>query len=347
VNVPTKLAAFGAVSATVFAATLGIGAAVGPIDAPQPAIHTPSGGATHEMAGVDEMLAMEHTTDTPGGLEAARAGYTLTPESTVIDAGDVAEYRFTIEGPDGLPVTEFVEEHDKELHLIVVRRDLSGYQHLHPTRDTDGVWSTSADLRLPGTYRVLADFTPAATDEGLTLGTDLHVPGEQRPTPLPTPSRTAQVDGYTVTLTGELIPGSSSPLTLSVTKAGRPVTDLAPYLGAYGHLVALRSGDVAYLHVHPEGEPGDGTTAAGPTIEFAASVPSAGTYRLYLDFLHEGQVRTAEFTATAAVTGRGAPAAAATSNTPTRPPATDNTTTTSPAAAHDDRDGHHDNGEGR
>ena len=231
-------------------------------------------------------------------------------------------------------MNEYTKEHDKELHLIVVRRDLSGYQHLHPTRDAEGVWSTTTDLSVPGTYRILADFTPTASGDGLTLGLDLQVPGEQRATPLPAPSRTAEIDGYTVTLTGDLVPGSSSALTPSVAKDGRPVTNLEPYLGAYGHLVALRSGDVAYLHVHPEGEPGDGTTTAGPTIEFAASVPSAGTYRLYLDFLHDGVVRTAEFTATAST---DAPAAAA----------PDSSTTTPTSASHDDSDGHHSNGAGR
>ena len=79
---------------------------------------------------------------------------------------------------------------------------------------------------------------------------------------------------------------------------GRPVTDLQPYLEAYGHLVALRDGDLAYLHVHPLGSPGDGTTAPGPAITFAAAVPSEGAYRLFLDFRHGDEVRTAEFTAT-------------------------------------------------
>jgi hypothetical protein len=77
------------------------------------------------------------------------------------------------------------------------------------------------------------------------------------------------------------------------------VTDLQPYLAAYGHLVALRQGDLAYLHVHPDGEPGDGRTQAGPAIVFHTVAPSAGTYRLYLDFQHEGVVRTAELTMTA------------------------------------------------
>ena len=334
-NVPTRLAAFGALSAAVFFAALGVGAAVGPVDTQnQPTTHTPSIDGAHDTAGGDEMVAMDHTATTLGGLETSQAGYTLVPTETALEATDTADYRFTIEGPDGLPVNEYTKEHDKELHLIVVRRDLSGYQHLHPTRDAEGVWSTTTDLSVPGTYRILADFTPTASGDGLTLGLDLQVPGEQRATPLPAPSRTAEIDGYTVTLTGDLVPGSSSALTPSVAKDGRPVTNLEPYLGAYGHLVALRSGDVAYLHVHPEGEPGDGTTTAGPTIEFAASVPSAGTYRLYLDFLHDGVVRTAEFTATAST---DAPAAAA----------PDSSTTTPTSASHDDSDGHHSNGAGR
>jgi hypothetical protein len=115
------------------------------------------------------------------------------------------------------------------------------------------------------------------------------------------------VDGYEVQLTGDLVAGQASPLTLTVRKDGQPVTDLQPYLAAYGHLVALRDGDLAYLHVHPEGAPGDGRTAAGPEIDFVAEVPSAGTYRLFLDFQHDGVVRTAEFTA--ATSGAGAVAA--------------------------------------
>ena len=85
------------------------------------------------------------------------------------------------------------------------------------------------------------------------------------------------MDGYTVTLDGDLAPGQTSKLTLKVTKDGKPVTDLQPYLGAYGHLVALRAGDLAYLHVHPDGEPGDGKTTPGPDITFYAEVPSRAT----------------------------------------------------------------------
>jgi hypothetical protein len=102
------------------------------------------------------------------------------------------------------------------------------------------------------------------------------------------PSRVAEVDGYQVRLDGDLVPGKASSVRLSVSKDGVPVTDLEPYLAAYGHLVALREGDLAYLHVHPEGAPGDGRTPAGPEIAFVAEVPSAGGYRLFLDFQTDG-----------------------------------------------------------
>jgi hypothetical protein len=74
-------------------------------------------------------------------------------------------------------------------------------------------------------------------------------------------------------------------------------------------LVALRVGDLGYLHVHPEGEPGDGVTGPGPGITFMATAPSGGVYRLYLDFQHDDGVRTAEFTVRTTATAPGPDAA--------------------------------------
>ncbi|WP_235738846.1 DUF748 domain-containing protein [Nocardioides alcanivorans] len=187
--------------------------------------------------------------------------------------------------------------HEKQLHLIAVRRDLTGFQHVHPTLGERGTWRTELDLT-PGTWRVFADFS--AHGAPLTLGADLQVAGDYEPTEAAAESRTAEVDGYEVRLTGDLTPGSDTELSLAITKDGRPVTDLQPYLGAYGHLVALRAGDLAYLHVHPE--EGD----AGPEVVFHTNVPSTGRYHLYLDFRHEGVVRTAAFTLS---TSGAAPAA--------------------------------------
>ena len=72
--------------------------------------------------------------------------------------------------------------------------------------------------------------------------------------------------------------------------AGGPLAGVEPYLGADGHLVALREGDLAFLHVHPEESDTPGT------IRFAAELPSAGRYRLFLQFTHDGRVTTVAHT---------------------------------------------------
>lgn len=298
-NTPTRLAAFGAVAVAVFGIALLVGRAIGPVDVEEPSHDTHAGDATgghaqHEPAGP--------TTEIPGGLMTSQDGYTLTLTDSRAEPGGAVPVSFTITGPDGAPVTSYDVQHEKQLHLIAVRRDFSGFQHVHPTL-ADGTWSTDLALT-PGTWRLFADFK-ATGAEALTLGSDLAVDGRHDAAPATQDSRTATVDGYEVTLDGDLTAGADAKLTLSVSKDGTPVTDLQPYLGAYGHLVALRSGDLAYLHVHPDGEPDDGKTEPGPDVVFHTAVPSDGTYHLYLDFQHDGVVRTAAFTVTAGGTAEG------------------------------------------
>ncbi|WP_433789642.1 hypothetical protein [Actinoplanes sp. CA-252034] len=299
-NTAIKLGGFGIGLAAVFTAALGLGSLFPAATPATPAAHGGHASTPPEQNTPTAVL--------PAGLQISQDGYRLTPLSGSLPVGTPQPFRFQITGPDNRPVTAYTTTHDKDLHLIVVRRDLSGFQHVHPELGSDGIWSIPLAVPAAGQYRVFADFKPSGHD-GLTLGADVPAAGDYRPTPLPAAARTTTVDGYTVILTGDLTPGASSKVTLSVSKDGKPVTDLQPYLGAYGHLVALRDGDLAYLHVHPDGEPGDGRTTAGPDVGFHAEVPSTGAYRLYLDFQHDGKVRTAEFTAVAgSVTGVPSPA---------------------------------------
>ncbi|WP_328399832.1 hypothetical protein [Nocardia sp. NBC_00403] len=241
-----------------------------------------------------------HAAGAPGGLQITQVGYTLDLENTVVRPGDI-DFRFRILGPDGRAVTDYTALHDRELHLIVVRRELTGFQHVHPVRAADGTWSVRLNLQQAGTYRVFTDIAPRALGRAITLGADLAVAGDYAPQPIPASTRTFDVDGYEVALDGDLVPGEGRDLTLTVRRDGDPVTDLQPYLAAYGHLVVLRAGDLAYVHVHPHGEPGDGVTAPGPGITFHTAVPGPGTYRLFLDFKHGGTVRTAAFTLPTAI----------------------------------------------
>jgi hypothetical protein len=294
-NTPVKLATFGLGLVAVFTAATGLGSAVGPVGpvaastADEHEMDTEA-GAPHDDAGHEASPA-----DLPAGLTVSQSGYTLALAERSLPAGAATPVAFRVLGPDGEAVTRYDVDHDVDLHLIAVRRDLTGFQHVHPELGQDGTWRVPLALD-PGTWRLFADFTPTALGENLTLGADLAVAGGYAPAPLPAGTPTAEVDGFTVVLTGGLEAGAESELTLSVSRDGRPVTDLEPYLGAYGHLVVLRDGDLAYLHAHPLGEAGGAPPAAGPHVRFATTAPSAGTYRLFLDFQHEGVVRTAEFT---------------------------------------------------
>lgn len=299
-NTTTSVTLFAAGLAVAFAGAAGIGNAVGPIGststAPHETAHSPSTDDVHSPSTghADDAQA---DSGSPEGLSSSLQGYALQLETPTLQASRSSELAFRLLGPGGRAVTAFTPTHDEDLHLIVVRRDGTGFQHLHPERDPAGRWSTPITLPAAGAYKVFADSAPGQSTEALTLAADLAVPGDFQPASPAAASRTAQVDDYTVTLAGDLVAGTSSPLTLSVSRDGRPVTDLEPYLAAYGHLVSLRVGDLAYLHTHPDGAPGDGRTSPGPAIAFGVEVPTSGEYLLYLDFKHEGAVRTATFTA--------------------------------------------------
>jgi hypothetical protein len=291
-NTPAKVAGFGVALAAIFGITLGVGNAVGTVSDP-PAAHDEGHDAGDDKASESDGSAADPAADLPGGLMVSQNGYTLNLADQQLAPGRDVGLAFTITGPDGQPVTAYDVEHEKRLHLIAVRRDFTGFQHVHPELGSDGTWTTQLDLTA-GQWRVFADFKATDADP-LTLGADLAVSGDYEPVTRASETRTAVVDGYTVTLEGDLEASADARLTLSVSRDGEPVTDLEPYLGAYGHLVALRAGDLAYLHVHPDGTPGDGSTQPGPDVVFYAAVPSTGDYHLYLDFKHQGVVRTAAF----------------------------------------------------
>jgi hypothetical protein len=216
------------------------------------------------------------------GLAVASDGLRLIAPST-LRAGVREDVAFRVADDHGATVRDFEVEHTKKLHLIAVRRDLTGFQHLHPAQVADGSWRVPLTLRDPGAYRLFADFTPHG-GQATTLASDVLVAGDFAPRPLPAPAARTSVDGYDVALAAS--GDRDATLRFTISRDGAPVTT-EPYLGASGHLVALREGDLAYLHVHPH---------EGDDVAFGAEFPSAGRYRLFLQFQHEGRVHTATFT---------------------------------------------------
>jgi len=275
VNAGTKLAGFAVVLALVFATAAFAGGQID-IDPVSPKDERNAMGAGH---GGEEMVAQAVR-----GLAVSDNGLTLELARTGATPGKRFELAFRIVDRRGRTVRDFDVEHTKRMHLIVVRRDLTGFQHLHPSQNADGTWSVPMALPDAGSYRVFADFSVDGKPH--TLADDLTVDGAVRSRALPAPVESVAVDGMRVRLTkGATKAGAESELAFEVTRDGEPVA-VEQYLGAKGHLVALRRGDLAFLHVHPD----EGS------LKFEATFPTAGRYRLFLQFQVDGRVHTAAFT---------------------------------------------------
>ena len=221
------------------------------------------------------------------GLGVAEGRLRLVADDRILTPAQNATFRFRIVTDENQTATSFDVVHERRMHLIIVRRDLTGFQHLHPQMNRDGAWSTEVSLSAPGSWRAFADFSLAG--EPRTLGIDLAVPGDFRPEPLAPPTRDIEVEGHRVSLDVDMA-GPSAVLRFGIGEDYGTVT-LDPFLGARGHLVALREGDLAFLHVHPTHE-----SEKPGRVSFAATFPSPGVYRLFLQYSTGAKVRTAEFT---------------------------------------------------
>lgn len=246
--------------------------------------------ATPRMPGMPGMAAGE-------GLAAELDGYRLDSPVVGLPSGQAVSYPFTITGPDGRPITDFAVAQTKKLHFYAIRSDLTGYQHLHPTMADDGTWTTDLAALDPGNWRLYAAFTPnTGPHKGseFVLSRSVTVSGEAAAAPLPAAADSTTVDGYTVAVHGEPMAGMAHKVTATISKDGRPVTDLQPYLDSYAHLSAFHEGDQALAHLHPlnvvDGDHG------GPTLTFHAVLGKPGNWRVFLQFQTAGQLHTAVLT---------------------------------------------------
>ena len=212
-NAPTKVVGFVLGVAVAFLVAYAVGSQVGPVGEPAEATGHSDGGHSSEEGHSDgghsdggHARTERDAAALPGGLMVSEGGYTLALQDPVSQAGRGREISFVIEGPHG-PVTAYDVEHEKRLHFIAVRRDFTGFQHVHPKLSEDGTWTTALDLT-PGQWRVFADFKPTG-GEAHTLGSDLSVPGRVDFAAQGQTTRTATVDGYTVDSPGTWSPAST------------------------------------------------------------------------------------------------------------------------------------------
>lgn len=221
--------------------------------------------------------------------------------------GTPFRFRLTALDPDSRrPVTDFAVVHDRRYHLFVVSQDLEHFAHIHPEQEADGSWTIEHTLPQPGYYRLYSDFLPiGGTPQILartlvTAGYDGDL-ASSIPTLVPDRLLVKRAEGTTVQLAIEpptIIAGRTVKLRYELSANGAPVTDLEPYLGAWGHAWVLSEDAVEYVHSHPiEYLPTDAAEPkGGPTITFDVTFPKPGRYRVWTQFQRRGTVSTTWFT---------------------------------------------------
>lgn len=231
-------------------------------------------------------------------------------------------------------VSQFAMMHDRMFHLFLVSQDLSDFQHIHPQQLKDGSFVIETELKRTGLYKVYADFyplegAPQMLQTHLAMsGWDGDVFGE-RAKLNPDSAMVRVVSGQTVTAENAdklgaiyealekqpagdlkvelsldpspLISGRVNTLKFKLSDAatGKPVTDLIPYLSAWGHMLILSEDQTQPVHAHPEEQIDIEKTAAeqrgGPELSFDAFFPAPGNYRIWAQFLRGRQVYTSVF----------------------------------------------------
>lgn len=220
------------------------------------------------------------------------------------------EYSFSIVDEQGNTLKDFAVTHTKQMHVIVVRKDLGFFQHIHPVYDQKTGTFSFTDLTFPadGTYRIFADFAPGNSQMDamgmpltVTLSEDVSVGNATKymPQPIGTEEKTKTFDGMTVTLATHGVPtsGAENMLMFSLTQNGKPVTDLEPYLGALGHAVILREGTLDFIHAHPLE---DVAKPQNGMVDFMIDFPQPGRYKVFTQFQRGGKVITTDFVLTVA-----------------------------------------------
>jgi hypothetical protein len=246
---------------------------------------------------------------------------TLTTQPEAPVPGEPYAIAYTLKDKNGSPVTpdKLSAVHEHLMHLIVVSQDLNHFAHIHPQDAGAGRYSVTDTLSTADRYLLFNEFV---TSDGVTQieRHEVDAAGAALPGVRASLSPGAMVpqgaDGLTVNVTPppKTRRRVASTYMLTVSRDGRPVTSLEPYLGAACHVVAISENTTQFAHTHCD-TPGMGGTSSmgnmgsipmpmpmptpppnfGPNLQFTHTFMQPGPYRVWAQFGYEGRVVTVAF----------------------------------------------------
>ncbi len=228
----------------------------------------------------------EHSGHTEAAADATKAVWTLSAPKP--QAGTNTTISVKIQDDKGKAVEKFDISHEKQMHLIIVSKDLSYFDHIHPEYKGSGQFDIATKFPAGGEYKLFADYVPtgsSATTDSTWVTAEGTAPSAA---PIAADKNLVRtVAGKEVTLSYDQLKAEADvnlKFHIVEEKTKQPITDLQPYLGAVGHVVILSSDAEQYLHVHPTDE-----KATGPDAKFMTKFPKSGVYKVWGQFQQNGQ----------------------------------------------------------
>jgi hypothetical protein len=235
--------------------------------------------------------------------------------TTVVSAGRPTPIAFTVQQPDGKPLTSYRTGSGPHtgVHLIIVRADLAYIIHHHPPVGAGGLLRDTATFRAPGVYRVLVDIYPniPGGQPNFQLFEKISVAGAYHPRPLPRFAARQTVDGYHFDIQGgrpALKAIQAAFVTVDVRDPQGRAASFVPWFGALAHAIFFHAGSLDYFHTHVCG-PGAanctsvlgatrvaGTSTSPGKLKLGVLLPVPGTWELFLQMLLGGRVVTVPYT---------------------------------------------------
>lgn len=244
--------------------------------------------------------------------------------SPIPQAGMPLEFSFTIrDKATAAPFTNLEIVHEKPMHVVLVRDDLTQFAHIHPALRGNSYVAPFAFMA-PGKYKLWADFTY----RGETHIFDFLIDTEdavQQSTLMRQVSREGVFNGYEVRLLSSVPErGKSGTLSFEVRRPDGSMPVMGTFLGARGHLVAISENLAEFMHTHAEGGDHEGghmddgrtdnthglrviTPVYGHgggeeppvpppnRLDYEITFSSPGFYKLWPQFVADGTEVTAEF----------------------------------------------------
>lgn len=214
----------------------------------------------------------------------------LEPDVSSMSAGTTS-YKFQLIDTDTNQLIgdkELALSHEEKLHLVIYDPSLKEFQHLHPEFDGK-MWSADVQFAVDGDYWIWVQGELASDGTEFSSSTRLTISGGSTawPSPPVLPDLRNGSSGISaINLSqNKLIAGKMAMLDLTMSRTDGSTPQLTPYLGAFAHIIATPKDGDSLIHVHPIG-----TGPAQGMIH--ATFPAAGEYRLWVQFIDGGSLKT-------------------------------------------------------